>query len=355
MRQIVPLLKPLVVLSLISLITFVLVTGAPILQPLALAIFLALILQMPVNAAEIRGVPRPAAVVAVILFILAAGWAIYQFALVPAQQLLGDVPRLQTDVSDKLHELRQSFRNAEDATESLKQAAADVTAMVGDEAVPQVVVREPSFMTRAALSFVEIASIFALTVVFVSFMLVARNPFLILATVPFAGFTSKRHAAETWRNAESRIARYFLATALINAALGLVVGLALWAYDMPAPAFWGTAAALLNFMPLVGLLVGATALFLVSIVTYDTIFLALLPPFTYLAINLVEANFVTPAIIGNHMKIAPIAVVLALIFWGWVWGVIGLLIAVPLLVLAKAVSDESKQLNTVHRLLSRRN
>ena len=350
----IPFLKPFMALLFISLLTFVLQYGAPILQPLALATFLALILQMPVAAAEERGFPRYLAVFAVTFVILLSGVGIYRFALVPAQQMIMETPELETELRSKMLELRRSFRGAQDATKNIKKAAEEVTAMVADDKVQEVVVREPGFLSSAALSFFEILSIFALTVVFTSFLLAARRPFLILATLPFSGFTSKRHAAQTWRDAEHKLAHYFLVTTIINTGLGFAVGLSLWALGMPSPALWGVAAGLLNFIPFAGLFVGATALALVSIITYDTLFLAMLPPAAYLFINLIEANFVTPSMIGNRMKMAPIAVVLALTYCGWVWGMVGLLLAVPLLVLIKAVSDESPKLVPLRRMLTRR-
>lgn len=354
MTKDIPFLKPIMALLFISLLTLVLEYGSPILQPMALAVFLALILQMPVSAAVNHGFPRFVAVIAVIIVVLLAGFAIYKFALVPARQLILESPEFESELRTKILELRRSLRGAEDATQNIKKAAEEVSAMVADDNVQEVVVREPSFLTRAAMSIFEVISVFALTVVFTSFLLAARRPFLILATLPFPGFTSKRHAAETWRDAERKLARYFLVTTIINIGLGVAVGLSLWALGMQSPALWGVAAALLNFIPFAGLFIGATALLLVSIVTFDTVVLAMLPPAAYLAINLIEANFITPSLIGNRMKIAPIAVILALAYCGWVWGVIGLLIAVPLLVLMKAVSDETDRFITIRRLLSRR-
>lgn len=329
-----------------------------VLLPIVLALFLALILRLPMVAAERRGVPQALAVVGVVCVLVGLGAVAHRFAVMPAQNLVQDYPVIKQDLRQKLLRLRQSIRPAEEAGGTISEVAEDVSEVVGDNkkeaGVQEVVVKEPSIVSRAAGTLAQGMTTLVTTLILSAFILATPHPFLTLATLPFGQYSTKRHAARTWQSVERRIARYLFFTTMINLGLGTVVGLAMWGLGMGQPAFWGFAAALLNYIPFLGPTIGAAALLAVSIVTFDSIFYALVPPLTYIFINFIEANFVTPTILGNQMKVSSLAIIVALLIWGWLWGIIGVLIAVPSLVVIKAIADKSAHLRVISRMLTRR-
>jgi predicted PurR-regulated permease PerM len=113
---------------------------------------------------------------------------------------------------------------------------------------------------------------------------------------------------------------------------------------IPNPVLWGVMTALLHYIPYLGALAGITILTVVAILTFDDFTRILLVPSTYFALHFIEAYFVTPTILGRRLALNPVMIFVWLIFWGWVWGVIGAVLAVPILAVLKIVSDHFKSL-----------
>jgi predicted PurR-regulated permease PerM len=120
------------------------------------------------------------------------------------------------------------------------------------------------------------------------------------------------------------------------------------------PHVWGVGVALLNYILFVGPAIGTLLLLAASIIQFDTAFQILAPPAAYLTINFIEANAVTPHFLGRRLNVAPLAILLSLLFWGWLWGFAGLILAVPMLVVLKAVADKSRPLAPLRRILTPR-
>lgn len=133
------------------------------------------------------------------------------------------------------------------------------------------------------------------------------------------------------------LSRYIITISLINAALGASTAIVLKILGVEDALLWGVLAALLNFIPYVGSIIGLSILTLAGLTQYGVEWLALLPPLTYLVLNLIESQFVTPSVLGRNMRLNPLIVILWLIIWGWLWGAVGVLLAVPLLVCIKLI------------------
>jgi predicted PurR-regulated permease PerM len=121
---------------------------------------------------------------------------------------------------------------------------------------------------------------------------------------------------------------------------------------MPSPVMWGIAAGLLNFIPYLGGLIGMAALVAVSIVTFPTLAAAALPPLAYLAIQIGESNFVTPMILGRRLELSTVAILIFLALTTWMWGIVGTIIGVPLLVVVKVFCDNFPNLSPLAEFLS---
>jgi predicted PurR-regulated permease PerM len=155
-----------------------------------------------------------------------------------------------------------------------------------------------------------------------------------------AGLADKDKKAQALRLAsgiQNELSRYIGTISLINAGLGACTAIALKILGVEDALLWGVLAALLNFIPYVGSVIGFGILSLAGLTQYGMQGLALGPPLTYLVLNLIESQYVTPTVLGRKMRLNPLVVVLWLVIWGWLWGAFGVLLAVPLLVCIKLI------------------
>ena len=127
----------------------------------------------------------------------------------------------------------------------------------------------------------------------------------------------------------------------------------MWAVGMPNPALWGVVAGLLNYVPYLGSLVTLVLIGIASILTFDDLGRALVAPLLYFAINFAEGYFLTPTIIGRRLTLNPVVVFVGLVFWGWLWGIPGALIAVPLMAMLKILCDHIEPLSPIGEFLGR--
>jgi len=186
------------------------------------------------------------------------------------------------------------------------------------------------------------------------FMIASGDMFYEKIVAVSSTFGEKRRAIGIVYDIERKISRYFLTITVINAGLGLCVGLALGLLGMPNPALFGVMAFALNFIPFFGALVGMALTFAIGIVSFDTVGAAALATGTYLALTSIESQFVTPFSVGRSLKLNPVAVFVAVAFWGWAWSVGGMFVAVPVLIVARAFAEKVEGLHGLGVFLSGR-
>jgi predicted PurR-regulated permease PerM len=153
------------------------------------------------------------------------------------------------------------------------------------------------------------------------------------------GRQQKKFTVDILQSIESEVSRYVLTISLINIVVGLVFAGVLYALGFPPTEamLWGTMAAVLNFAPYVGPLIGVLVMVAVGFITFDDMWESLLPAASYLMLHTLEGQIITPIVLGRRMALSPLVLILALMVFGWLWGIIGLLLAVPLLVCIKLV------------------
>lgn len=152
--------------------------------------------------------------------------------------------------------------------------------------------------------------------------------------------TNKKRAHHLVESIESELSRYILTVSVINAGLGGAVALAFWLIGVENAVLWGVLVALLNFAPYIGTFIGVAVLLMAGLAQYNITLEALVPALVFFVINGLEAQFVTPTVLGIHMRINPLILMAWLIFWAWLWGFVGVLLAVPLLVCIKLAARE---------------
>jgi predicted PurR-regulated permease PerM len=149
------------------------------------------------------------------------------------------------------------------------------------------------------------------------------------------------------------MSRYLGTVFCINLTVGTLVGTGMFFLHMPNPVLWGALATIVNFVPYVGPLVGILTVGAVALATFDKTTACLAPPLFYLVLASIEGNMITPLILGRTTELDPLAIFIWLLFWGWLWGVPGAIVAVPMLMLIKLTCEKSRVLAPIAALLSR--
>jgi predicted PurR-regulated permease PerM len=319
---------------------FVLSIGSVVFLPIAAALVLTVILSPLADWLARLGLPNTLASVIALLILL--GGVVLALALIlqPALSLVEQFPTLIDTVGARFSELRDEFQ-------WLAKINERIAALGGSAGAREVVLAEPSLLTTIAFATPSVVVEFILTLLMTFFMIEARVRLRQKLLFGRASFGTSIRAARALREVQDRVASYILTVAMINAGVGVVAALGAWGLGLPAPIMWGGLAMIMNFVPYIGplLMVGLTALF--GIGTSDTLLPGLLPAAAYLALHTIEANLVTPAILGARFTMNPVLILIALSYFTWIWGVLGALLSVPILLILTALFDHLGRPNLV--------
>ncbi|MEO7723766.1 MAG: AI-2E family transporter, partial [Chthoniobacterales bacterium] len=162
----------------------------------------------------------------------------------------------------------------------------------------------------------------------------------------------KKRAVSIANEIETQISRYLFTVTLINLCLGLAVGTAVGLLGLPNPIMWGAMVAVLNFVPYLGALVGIACMLLGALLSFNNLGVALIFPGTYLALATLEGNFITPFVMGRSLTLNPVLVLLSLTFWGWMWGIVGVILAVPILAAFKIFCSHIEPMEPLAEFIS---
>jgi predicted PurR-regulated permease PerM len=157
-------------------------------------------------------------------------------------------------------------------------------------------------------------------------------------------FKDKRQAVDIVQSIEHDVSAYLITISAINFMVGVATGIAMAACGLGDPVLWGSVAFMLNYVPILGPMVGVGMFALVGLLSFDPLLSALLPAGLYLLIHVIEGEFVTPLILARRLTLNPVLIILSLIFWYWMWGVPGAILAVPILAIIKIICDRIKPL-----------
>lgn len=204
-----------------------------------------------------------------------------------------------------------------------------------------------SFLTNTQESILSVVT----TLVMLYFLLVYQDLFLAKMVKVIPRFSAKKRARIITRDMERQITRYLLTITVINCSLGLVLGTAFHFIGLPNAVLWGVAVALLNYVPYLGALTGIIIITFVAIFSFDALGHSLIAPAVYLAVAVLEGNFITPAILGRQFTLNPAVIFVWLVFWGWIWGIPGALLAVPMLTCVKILCDNLEPLANLGEFL----
>ena len=314
--------------------------------PVVFAVVLHFALE-PVMRSLVRlHIPRVLAGLLVILAFLAcvAGFAMTLSA--PAADWIAKAPQSLSRIEDRLYFLKEQIGQVQDTLHQVEKIAAGTgreTAVVAVEG-PGL---SSSLFTGTRSILTELGTI----TVLLFFFLVSGDMMLRRFVEILPRLADKKQAVEITREIESQVSAYLGTIGLINAAVGVATGLAAYLCGLPDPVLWGTVAFALNFIPILGPLTGVTLLFLVGLMTFDGVGHALLPAGIYLLIHLIEGEALTPMLLARRFVLNPVLVMVSLVFWYWMWGIAGALLAVPMLAILKIVCDRVRPLMALGHFL----
>jgi predicted PurR-regulated permease PerM len=330
------------------MVVYSLYLGRDFLTPIVLAFLLALTLTPIVRFLAKWSVPSG---ISATLLILVTAVLIAMLAYVtsgPIATLVADAPAIGQKLQDKAHSVQVTVEKALKATAQIDSA----TEVVADNNVQKVIVAQPGIVSRAAGNALSIGTTLAITFVLSLFLLASGTMFYekIIQSVP--RLSDKKRVLRVVYSVEREISRYLFTITLINAGLGAVIGAGLWLIGIPNALVWGMAAAILNYLPYVGALLTIVLVGIISLATFDGIALGLVAPVFVLCCDIVEGQFITPLMLGRRLELNTVAVFISISFWSWIWGFIGALLAVPILVVIKVICDHFDSLQPFGNFLA---
>lgn len=299
-----------------------------LLVPLTAALLLHQLLYSPVQWLHRKGLPLGMAaglMLSGVLFLIGLAG---NFLAEPAEAWLHEAPA-------SLHELSLRLRATAGtgAIEELRELGEEVQELISvheaDSATQVVRVEGPGLLGNLAVG-LEVAAAGLVIMFFTCFFLLIAGNRLSRALVALGSTAdSRRRISMTLRDVRKEVSTYLNTVTMINIGLGLAVGLMLWTLGVPDPALWGVMVALFNFAPYIGAIGSAFVLTVVGVTAFDTLGQALLVPALFLGLTTIEGSLVTPMILGRRVSLNSLLVFLSVVFWGWIWGPAGALMAVP--------------------------
>ena len=304
--------------------------------PVLLAMFFALVGNPIIRVLQRLHVPRFLGALAVLCGGIALAVLLAQQLVQPAGEWIREAPRELRSLAPKLQKLAKPMQDANKAAENIARAAGGENTSRPVQVV-RTEVNDPYRVLTTTPRMV--ASILAVVLLTFFFMVYGQDlQRHAIALLPDR--QKKRVTVEILHTIEIEVSRYVLTISVINMVVGLVFAACLYlGLDLPLDQalLWGTLAAILNFAPYVGPLIGIVVMLLMGFSSFNDPVQSLLPAAIYLGLHTLEGQIVTPIVLGKRMALSPLILILALMVFGWIWGIIGLLLAVPMLVCVKIV------------------
>ncbi len=318
-----------------------------ILLPVVLAFVLKLLLQPAMRLLEAVRLPRlPAALVTIgALFGLLAGLGTALSG--PAADWAGKLPHSVSRIEQRLSLVKRPM----DILLGFTRQADSLMGSPATAGTASVEVKGPGLADSLFTGTRNLATGVFSTSLLLFFLLVSGDKFLRRFVEIMPRFHDKRRAVEISQHVECDISAYLITITGMNAAVGVATGVAMYLCGLDDPVLWGAVAFLLNFVPILGPFVGVGVFLLAGLSSFEQLWQVLLPAGLYLLIHLVEAAAVTPILVARRFTLNPVLIVLALLFWHWMWGVPGAILAVPMLAIAKIICDRIRPLMALGHFL----
>jgi predicted PurR-regulated permease PerM len=317
-----------------------------ILLPVVLALLVSFLLRPIVRGLARLKAPMPISAALILIgFLVLVGYGISALTA-PTMGWLQKAPAGLVELQQKLLPIKKSIAQVTQTTgeiEKLTSTSAEAkTVEVKRHPITEIFfIRTPELVTSAVLS-----------VILLYFLLVYDQTFIAKLVKLLPTLSDKKTAVAIAHDIESQVSRYLFTITAINVCLGLTVGTAVGLLGLRNPVMWGAMVALLNFVPYLGALTGIICMTIGALLSFDSLGYALIFPGVYLAFGTLEGSFITPWIMGRSLTLNPVIILLSLTFWGWMWGIVGIILAVPILAAFKILCAHIKPMEPLAEFLS---
>ena len=317
-----------------------------ILLPIVLALLLGYLLRPIVRGLAQLRIPLPvSAALLLIGFFGLMGYGISVLAT-PTAEWLQKAPAGFAELQRKLLPVKKSVAQVTQATGEIEKLASTNAQTKGVELkrrpIAEVLfMRTPEFIASAVLS-----------LILLYFLLVYDQAFIAKLVKLLPTLSDKKAAVGIAHDIEEQISRYLFTVTAINVCLGVAVGTAVGLLGLRNPVMWGVMVALLNFVPYLGALTGIICMTIGAALSFDSLGYAFVFPAVYLSFGVLEGSFITPWIMGRSLTLNPVIILLSLTFWGWIWGIVGIILAVPILAAFKILCAHIKPMEPLAEFLS---
>jgi len=317
--------------------------------PIVVAVLLALLFLPFVRWFKRRlGLPETCGALIILLGVVTVLIGSVFFVAAPASDWLQALPSKMPEIESRLKLLKEPMLQMSAASAEVEKLTTVSPSGREDKAVKVAPPTPLSILMSQTPAF--LANLIAMLVL-LYFLLVSGDLFLKKLVAFHSSYSRKKKAVEIFRNIEENISLYLQTTTGINLGLGLVIGLAAFFVGLKNYILWGVLAYVLNYIPYLGALTGILAMFLVGLMSFASISQAFIMPGIYLMLAVIEGNFITPYIMSRFLILNPVAVFISLMFWGWIWGIVGVFLAVPILTVTKIFCDRIDPLKPVGNFL----
>lgn len=328
-------------------VIFAMYFARDVLVPIVFSVLVSLVLSPAVRALSDARVPRALAALAVVVGMLCVAGGVTMALAGPGQQWLARAPVAVERMEHRIRELRRPFKAATEATQKMME--------LGQEPGPAqsvVVAAQPSL----AMEFLHQAPIVLASIiasVFLVFLLLLHGDELMRKFVTLVPRLShKKELVLGTRELQRELSRYLITVSAINVCLGLITALGLYFLGVSDPLLWAGVVAVFNFAPYVGPAITAFVLLIVGFGEFDTVPAALAVPGCFLFLHAIEGQLVTPLLCGRRLALDPVMIFIGLMLFGWMWGIVGLLLAVPMLSCIRIVATHLPGAETLARIIT---
>jgi predicted PurR-regulated permease PerM len=323
--------------------------AAPVLIPITVAILLSMLLSPAVELLERFRLPR--AFASAIIVAGALGLIIGAVVTLagPAQEWVTRLPASFDKLEQRLKLIKKPIAEIQRATEQIE----NVTELSQKPQRRQIVeLRRPSFAGELLSSTQRAATSVGIVIILLFFLLATGDLFLRKLVGLMPSDENKARTVDIAHSVKKDISFYLQSLTVTNIGYGALVTCAGWALGLENALLWGAVTAILSFAPYVGPVVILVLLTMASLATLSSLSAALALPAIYLCVLLLVQNLVSPYIWGRRLSLNPVAIFISIILWGWMWGMAGALLAVPLLASFKIVADRVSALHPAAEFLS---
>ncbi|MRD47673.1 AI-2E family transporter [Caenimonas koreensis] len=306
-------------------------------------------------------IPRAVSAAVLLIGILGGtGASIYSFSD-DASQLVSSLPTAASKLRDAMRSRSgtntASLDTVQKAAAQLERAAAETGPTPVTRGVQRVQIEKPHFNIRdylwtGTMGLVSFLGQVVIVVFLTYFLLLSGDTFrrkLVKITGP--SLTNKRITVQALDEITLQIQRYLIVQLLLSVVVGIATGLAFWALGMNQSVVWGLASGLLNFVPYIGAIIVTGAAALIAFMQFGEVNSALYVAGASLVIHTIVGNLIVPWLTSKASRMNPVAVFIGVLGWGWLWGVWGLLLGIPIMMIVKAVCDRVDDLKPIGELL----